>query len=380
MSAMPVESELSRRIGRAFLEIEGLTRGFEEAIHPADEMFHTACLAEAVHPGRSRLQYYRDGQEVVHSLKNLLGAAGTSLGHCDRLLEMACGYGRVTRHLARELAPECITAVEILEPAVDFVGQTLGADARLSCTDPSKLDVGSDFDIILVSSLFSHLPRSRFGEWLQALAERLSPRGVLVFSTHGPDVVPEVVKDPSGFTFVPQSESLNLDGAEYGSAFVDSDVVREIAFERGLVHIASVERDLWMLQDLYVVSRSAIPGLSSWQNVSFVQGVMDRVLIRGDEFSIDGWAADSRRGVSMESVQLLVDGSEVARVAVNAPRSDVADLKGRPDWAQSGWSLHGRLPELAPGEHLLAARGVSTTGATGVLDLRAVSVPASERP
>jgi SAM-dependent methyltransferase len=375
MNSMPTESELSRRIGRAFLEIEGLAEGLEESIHPDDEMFHTARLAEAAHPGRSRLQYYRDGQEVVHALKNMLDAAGRPLAGCDRLLEMACGYGRVTRHLVRELPAANITSVEILEPAVEFVGQTMGVDARTSCTDPSRLNIGSDFDVILVSSLFSHLPRARFGEWLQSLYGLLSPRGVLVFSAHGPEAVPEIAKDPSGFTFVPQSESLNLDSAEYGSAFVTPDMVREIAREEGLAHIAFVERDLWMLQDLYVVSRVALPGLSAWQNVSFVQGVIDRVQIQEGEFAIDGWAADSRRGVPMQSVRLLVDGQEVASVEVKAPRADVARLKGRPDWAHSGWSLHGRLPELASGEHLLAAEGVSTTGATGVLDILPVQLP-----
>jgi SAM-dependent methyltransferase len=366
---MQDESELSRRVGRAFLEIEGLADGFIETIHPADEMFLTARLAEAVQPGRSRLQYYRDGREVVRSLHNLLETAGRTLGGCGRVLEMACGYGRVTRHLVRELPPECITAAEILEPAVGFVGETLGVDARLSCTDPSAFHVGSGFDLILVSSLFSHLPRSRFGEWLEVLYEALDPQGLLVFSTHGQGVIPEISKDPGGFTFVPQSESLGLEATEYGSTFVSPEVVAEIAQEHGLAHLTSLERELWMLQDLYVASPSPMRGMEAWRNASFVQGVVDRVLVRDGEFHIDGWAADTRRDMPMRCVRLLIDGAEVATVAVDKPRADVARGKGREDWLYSGWALHGRMPELPHGAHLLAAQGVSASGATGVIDI-----------
>jgi len=198
-----------------------------------------------------------------------------------------------------------------------------------------------------------------------------------VFSVHGAGAVPEIAKDQSGFTFIPHSESLNLDSAEYGSAFVSHEVVAEIARERCIAHLASVERDLWMLQDLYVVSRAPIRGFGAWRNVSFVQGVIDHVLIKDGEYAIDGWAADSRHDMPMRSVRLLIDGLEVASVDVDKRRVDVARIKGRPDWLNSGWSLHGQLPELSPGEHLLAAKGVSATGVTGVIDILPVTVSES---
>ncbi len=363
------ESDLSRRIGRAYLELEGLATGFCEQIHPADEMFLTARLAEAVHPGRSRLQYYRDGREVIQSLHNVMQAAGRSLGTARKVLEMASGYGRVTRHLVRELPPERITTAEILAPAVDFVGQALAVDARLSRTDPARFDVGQGFDLIFVSSLFSHLPRARFAQWLQVLYDALSDEGLLVFSTHGPDVVREVSKDPSGFTFIPQSESLGLDEAEYGSTFVERRVVEDIAREQGVAQICSLERDLWMLQDVFVASKSPLPGLQAWRNVSCVQGVIDRVIVRDGEFHLDGWAADTRRATPVRAVQLLLDGRLVAEVAVDQPRADVADAKARPDWLHSGWSLHGAMPALNSGMHLLAARAVSASGVTGLIDI-----------
>ena len=275
----------------------------------------------------------------------------------------------------RELPADCITAVEILEPAVGFVGETLGVDARASCTDPAAFDVGSGFDLILVSSLFSHLPRQRFGQWLETLYSALSPRGLLVFSTHGPGVVPEIPKDPSGFTFVPQSESLGLEAAEYGSTFVSQDMVTQIAREHGIAHLSFAERDLWMIQDLHVASRAPVRGFDAWRNVSFVQGVVDRIVIEDGEFHIDGWAADTRHDMPMRCVRLLVDGREVASIPVDQPRVDVARFKKRTDWLYSGWSLHGQMPELPPGEHLLAAKGVSATGATGVLDIMPVTVP-----
>lgn len=373
-ASLAEESELSRLVGREWLELTGIADGFEERIHEADEMFLTARRAEQANVGRSRLQYYRDGHEVVASLNNLLDATGRSFRSCGRILEMACGFGRVTRHLVREIPPECITAVEIIEPAVDFVADTFGVDARRSCTDPVDFDLGEEFDLIVVSSLFSHLPRARFGEWLEALYAALTPRGMLVFSTHGAGVLPEVPKDPSGFTFIPQSESLGLDGEEYGSTFVDQGVVDVIAREHGVAHLVSLERELWMLQDVHVASKQPVRGIERWRHVSFVQGVVDRMIVRDGAFHVDGWAADTRPEVPMSGVKLLLDGREVALIPVGNPRIDVARVKGRPDWLQSGWALEGRVPEVEPGRHLLAAQGISATGASGVLDIVAVDL------
>ena len=332
-------------------------------------MFFNAALAEEASPGRTRLQYYRDGREVVCSLENLLAAAGRRLGDCDRVLEMACGYGRVTRHLVRELAPHRITAAEILAPAVGFVGGTFGVDARRSCTEPEAFDVGRGFDLVFVSSLFSHLPRPRFEAWLTRLYDTLAPEGLLVFSTHGPAVRPEVPKDASGFTFVPSSESRELEGEEYGSTFVSRAVVEEIAGRCGVAHLGFLERELWMVQDVVVASPAPVPGPSSWQNTSFVQGVVDRVILRDGQFHVDGWAADGRRDAPLAAVRLLLDGRLVAEVPVGGRRGDVAAQLGRTDWAASGWELHGTLPELPAGRHLVAAQGVTADGTEGVFEI-----------
>ena len=76
----------------------------------------------------------------------------------------------------------------------------------------------------------------------------------------------------------------------------------------------------------------------------------------------------------MSGVKLLLDGREVAMIPVGNPRIDVARVKGRPDWLQSGWALEGRVPDVEPGRHLLAAQGVSATGASGVLDIVPVDI------
>ena len=55
------ETELSRRIGRAWLEISGLHQGFEERVHEADEMFLTAKRAEAVCLLNVRLHILTEG-------------------------------------------------------------------------------------------------------------------------------------------------------------------------------------------------------------------------------------------------------------------------------------------------------------------------------
>jgi len=367
---MSADAELEaaeQRLGRAWLGLEGIADGFEERIHPDDEMFLTARAARA---GRARVQYYRDGQEVVRSLRHMLACAGRTLGDASRVLEMACGFGRVTRHLVQEVAPERITAAEILEPAIGFMSETFGVDARLSATDPIDFDAGSDFDLIFVSSLFSHLPRERFVEWLRTLYGALSPTGLLVFSTHGARVIPSISKSSDGFTFVPRSESRGLDTAEYGSTFVRPDVVRALADEAGVTNLVGVDRELWKLQDVFVGSRASLAALESWDNSPYVHGLVDRLLFSDDgRFHIDGWAAESGAGARLQDVRLVVNGQDLAGVELGAAREDVADAWGRPEWIHSGWSLQGKLPPIDPGRHVLGVRARSDAGTTDVFDV-----------
>ena len=111
-------------------------------------------------------------------------------------------------------------------------------------------------------SLFSHLPRSTWGRWLQALYGAVAPGGLLVFSTHGTKAAAfdSVALDDEGFFFAPSSESHAIDGQEYGTTFTTEAFVlqriAEISGSQSLVHSAPVH--FWNHQDAYVLRKAAL--------------------------------------------------------------------------------------------------------------------------
>ena len=79
-----------------------------------------------------------------------------------------------------------LTACDIQRSAVDFCASTFGADPVYSDSDPSKVPLDGEFDLIWVGSLFTHLDRKAWLEFLFFLIDRLVSRGLLVFTTVGP--------------------------------------------------------------------------------------------------------------------------------------------------------------------------------------------------
>ena len=70
-----------------------------------------------------------------------------------------------------------------------FQREVMGVDTFLSTSDPKDLHREESYDAIYVASLFSHLPDGAFRAWLEWLRNHLNPGGILIFSTHGPEVM-----------------------------------------------------------------------------------------------------------------------------------------------------------------------------------------------
>ena len=201
--------DLVTRLGRAYIDQELLRTGseFTPDIHPADDLYQALGLASGNRPEGRHFYCYKSGYDAFRSLEHVLTSAGRSFSELGSVLELACGHGRVTGFLAREIPARQIWCSDILTGAVDFVTDTFGVRGINSARKPADLVFDRTFDLIFVASLFSHLPRRRFLGWLKALHKGLSPNGLLVFSTHGASRFPQIKMHRSGFTFVPLSES-----------------------------------------------------------------------------------------------------------------------------------------------------------------------------
>jgi SAM-dependent methyltransferase len=141
-----------------------------------------------------------------------------------RVLDFGCGWGRITRMLARDVAPErlfgCDPDEEIL--AVCRANGVPGTFAR-SERVPDRLPFDGPFDLALAFSVFTHLSEPAHDRCLRALHAALRPGAVLVVTVR-PPAYAELAGMPAapGYAFAPHP------GEEhYGEAIVPLPYVRE---------------------------------------------------------------------------------------------------------------------------------------------------------
>ncbi len=212
------------------------------------------------HSSRNPLRdYLADGWRTLSELMLLLEAVDQPLLKTGRVLEFASGHGRFTRHLVKAVGSHKVVVSDVVPSAVEFSRATFSVEGFLSSSVPDQIQWPTQYDLVFVLSLFSHLPRSTWTRWLTKLYEAVAPGGLLVFSTHGIKAAnfDHVTLDEEGYFFAASSESNAIDEQEYGTTFTtESFVLARIAETIGsdkLVHKAPVH--FWNHQDAYVLRK-----------------------------------------------------------------------------------------------------------------------------
>ena len=201
--------------------------GLECAISAEDDIFRFfAGHPSSLNPVRD---YLADGWRTLAELMVLLERCQQPLCAMPRVLDFASGHGRFTRHLVKALSPQQVTVADVVPSAVEFSRQAFGVQGFLSASVPEQVRWPQQYELVFVLSLFSHLPRATWLRWLAVLQEAVAPGGLLVFSTHGQKAADfhHVPLDAEGFFFTPSSESLAIDGQEYGTTFTTPAFVQQ---------------------------------------------------------------------------------------------------------------------------------------------------------
>lgn len=208
--------------------------------------------------------YFYDGENSAKKLSNLLfSQLGLKRSAETSLLEFASGYGCVTRHLIKKLAPISLVSSDIHKAACTFIESAFGGKAILSATKPEELGVESNsFDVVFALSFFTHMPDRTWGRWLKSLFDKVKPGGYLIFTTHGMTtwaIHGKPTIPANGIWFSPSSEQKDLDAADYGSTIVTPEYVTgavEEFLHQNILHMA--EADWWGHQDLFVVQKAPL--------------------------------------------------------------------------------------------------------------------------
>jgi hypothetical protein len=268
--------------------------------------------------------YFSQGHQIFQTLREAAIGQFGALAEVSSFLDFASGWGRLTRFLVTELAPERVSVCEIDPAAVRFQSETFGVSGWVSTSDPAGFHPDREYSLILAASFFSHLPAATFAPWAKALSSALAPGGLLLFSTHGPDLLdPSERALPEGILYRRQSETERLDPGDYGTSYVSERFVREALWQAagGEAAVAAYPRGLCGHQDLYTVSRPA--GETRPRRPAaitlFPRGELDLFTLENDGTLVfGGWAADENGESSLSEVELLVGGVVVDRAIPGA--------------------------------------------------------------
>ena len=137
--------------------------------------------------------YVAVGESALDVIGQIIGTEEPS-----RILDLPCGFGRVTRALRARYPAAAITASDLDRPGVDFVEARFGARGQYSVLDFDELELGEIYDLIWVGSLITHLPAHTTKRFLAALKRHLAPRGTAFITLQGPSVIPRLLETGYG--------------------------------------------------------------------------------------------------------------------------------------------------------------------------------------
>lgn len=310
----------------------------DETIHPLDEML--SVLVARRGEVRATMEYLRSGYDLTRAVEQIARWRFGEDLRSVQVLEFASGYGRNVRHLVRRFGAANVAVSDIYAAAVTFCTGRFGVRGFASAHDPADLTCAERFDLIVVPSLFTHLPGRTFAGWLEALLDLLTPRGILVFSVHGAELRPDW-DGRDGILFERESESATLDPGEYGTTHVtEAYVADRIAEAAGHRLYSRTRLGFWRHQDFYVVPRRPDPSVAGFRFDHGVIWSLDIVRRTPDgHLEVAGWATTPDGAGTPAEVRVTLDGLTVATGPARVIRDQVAALWGDATRESGFWFL-----------------------------------------
>ena len=350
-----------------YLPAEVPAEALSTAIHPDCQMLDFS-LRHHQDAALSVSQYFAVALQQYHTMRQI---SRRVFGERQdlRVLDFACGYGRLLRFLIHSLPPEQIWASDIQVDAVDYVREQFGVNAMPSTAVPEDFRLDQRFDMIWVASLFSHLPETLFQRWIERLAGLLAPGGILCFSTHGEQLLPTGLELPeSGFLYQTVSENEGLSPDIYGTTHVSKAYV-----ERTLQAVFGPNlrwRHFFKLlaaeQDVYIAAFDPggpeLAGLEDFRRGP--RGWLDEHRHVSNGLYLRGWAASIDDG-DLDALEIEFAG-QYRRLRPNEPRPDVAHVLGDPRLGNSGFTCTLPWPADAASAYLVVS-ALSRRGERGLV-------------
>ncbi|WP_434113821.1 class I SAM-dependent methyltransferase [Paraburkholderia caffeinilytica] len=237
-------------------------------IHPDDDMFHG-----------SNEHYTSVGTQMADCVSHAVELAQID---SPTILELPCGYGRVTRHLASRFDPKRIHVADIMVPAVDFCVETFGVNGYYIVDPVYEFQNVPEtfFDAAALGSLITHLSGRNARTVIKHFFKKLKPGGIAVVTTHGARSreILETVDcyqvgdaartylldsyDAGQFGFVNymadhslEAKTIDYIGDSYGISLIPHNWVNNVCDENGLIILEYRSGGWDNHQDVFFISR-----------------------------------------------------------------------------------------------------------------------------
>ncbi len=136
--------------------------------------------------GQDRVQMFR--AEAQHWCAEFSDLVGRHMAYLPvgRMLDWGCGCGRLTTPLLQHHTAIEVHGCDIDEEAIVWCRKHLpGAHFQVIAPHPPTSYPTGWFDVVIASSVFTHLSQSMQAEWLLELKRIVRPGGIVVASVHG---------------------------------------------------------------------------------------------------------------------------------------------------------------------------------------------------
>ena len=268
-----IPSGETRNFGKSLESIAEIWAKYREhevsdVISPLDDMAHPDW-------DKDRSHYRSVG---INAIEIVLGALLSCRKiNVDTILDMPCGFGRVTRHFPKAFPNARLYACDLYDDRIRFCAEELGAIPIKSNQDFKKVTFPEKFDLIWCGSLLTHLPEPEFKDALQLFADSLADGGIAIVTTLGrasPFIQREVfeylhkdIYDSSRIESVFRSEgfgyadynwsSLFFEQDQYGIAFISPSFVLKSLEGNSNITVRGFSERGWDDQQDYVVIQKA---------------------------------------------------------------------------------------------------------------------------
>jgi SAM-dependent methyltransferase len=137
--------------------------------------------------GTAGLQLINQGKAFYVRAKERFSRSSAVALEDSKVLDFGCGWGRLTRFLARDVAPGALFGCDPVEEIID-VSRRLRVPATLARCDfvPERLPFEERFDLAFAFSVFTHISEAVHEACLRAIHASLSPGGILIVTVRSP--------------------------------------------------------------------------------------------------------------------------------------------------------------------------------------------------